>query len=109
MVSRLDCLADKATRELGFRHLPCHSRVTHSRNQTLLSLVKRTEEPKELAREIALQAAADIALRLAFSRATSDVVSRPLVVATAAEDDHVQRRVQLPVAAVVKAIAHRLA
>jgi len=29
MVSRLDSLADKATRERGFRHLPCHRRVTH--------------------------------------------------------------------------------
>src|SRR5207247_5068630 len=29
----LDSLADKATREHGFRHMRCHRRVTHSRNQ----------------------------------------------------------------------------
>jgi hypothetical protein len=33
---------------------PRHRNVTHSRNQTLLSLVKAAEEPEQLSSEVAL-------------------------------------------------------
>src|SRR6266700_6855830 len=63
----------------------------------------------DLAGDVAFQAADDLAFALAFVGAPFDVVLGRLVVAHADEDDPVERRVGLPVAASVEPVPAGLA
>ena len=63
----------------------------------------------DLAGDVALEAAHDFALGLAFGGAAFDVGAGALAVAQAADGDQVQRAVGLAVTAVVEAMAGRLA
>jgi hypothetical protein len=62
-----------------------------------------------LAGDVALQAAHDFRLALAFGGAAFGVGASALAVAQAADDDQVQRSVRLAITAVVQAMAGRLA
>src|SRR4051812_42874211 len=59
----------------------------------------------ELARDVALEAADDLGLGLAFGGAPRGVGARAFAVAQAADRDHVQRAVRVALAAVVDAVA----
>ena len=67
------------------------------------------EEPVEVAGEVALEAAGSFATALPFLAAAFDVGDRVGVCAAAGDDDHVQRPVELPVAATVEPVTGRLA
>ena len=62
-----------------------------------------------LAGDVALEAAHDFGLRLAFGGAAFRVGAGALAVAQTADDDQVQRSVRLAIAAVVEAVAGALA
>jgi hypothetical protein len=63
----------------------------------------------DLAGDVSLEAAHDLALGFAFTRATLGVSAGALAVAQAADGDQVQRSVGLAVAARVQAVAGGLA
>src|SRR5438270_13296181 len=62
-----------------------------------------------LARDVALEAAEDLALALPFGGAAGGVGAGALAVAQSADRDHVQRPVRVAITAVVKAVAQGLA
>src|SRR5665213_2848775 len=69
----------------------------------------RTEGVVDLAGEVALEAAHDFALGLAFGGSAFDVSAGSLAVAQATDGDEVKRPVGLAIAAVVEAMAGRFA
>ena len=66
-------------------------------------------EPEDLAKDVALEATHDLGLRLALPRAAGDVVECGRVDAHARDDDAVEGRVGLTVAASVQPVAVRAA
>ena len=69
----------------------------------------RAEGVEDLARDVALEAAHDVALGLAFGGAALGVCTGALAVAQPADGDQVKRPVGLAVAAVVQAVTGCLA
>src|SRR5436305_15330199 len=67
------------------------------------------ERVEDLARDVALEAAHDVAVGLAFGRAALGVCAGALAVAQPADGDQVKRTVGLAVAAVVQAVTGCLA
>src|SRR5450631_3819183 len=67
------------------------------------------EGVEDLARDVALEAAHDFALGLAFGGATYDVCAGALAVAQPADSNEVKRPVGLAVTPVVEAVAGRFA
>src|SRR6202521_4055554 len=70
--------------------------------RTLLCLVNAIEEPEQLPGKVPLEAASNVSSGLPFCGATSDVIACGLVVAAASEDDDVESRVELAVAAAIE-------
>src|SRR5450432_1589929 len=69
----------------------------------------RAEGVEDLARDVALEAAHDFALGLAFGGAAFDVGAGSVAVAQPADGDQVERSVGLAIAAVVEAVTGGLA
>ena len=66
------------------------------------------EEPVEVSGEVALEAAVCFAGAFAVGASTGDVVDRRLMPAAAGDRDHVERAVELAVAAAVEAVTDGL-
>src|SRR5829696_5654243 len=69
----------------------------------------RDQHAVDLPSEVALEAADDLSLALAFRGAPRDVLLRATISAHPGQTDHVQRTVSLPVTAAVEAVPHDLA